>query len=160
MILLDSSAWIEFLRGQQTWIADEVDRLLDDDIAICDAVSMEILAGARNEPHLAGLRALLARAVVLPTFPSDYDDAAALYRTCRRNGSAIPKLIDCLIAAVAIRSGVSVLHADSDFDELGRHTGLTIHRSSALSDSPTHTRQPQLRRGRDRTQSPGGTQPR
>lgn len=127
MILLDTSAWVEFLRGNDTWVGNEVDRLLATDIAICDAVSMEVLAGARHEAHLIDLRSLLARSVVLPTFPSDYDDAAALYRTCRRNGSTVRKMIDCLIAAVAIRSGVPVLHADSDFDELERWTRLTVH---------------------------------
>ena len=57
----------------------------------------------------------------------DYDHAAALYRTCRRNGETVRRLIDCLIAAVAIRSNASVLHADVDFAVLDRHTPLTVH---------------------------------
>ena len=52
--------------------------------------------------------------------------AAALYRTCRRGGETVRKLIDCLIAATAIRSGVAVLHADADFDTLARQTELRI----------------------------------
>ncbi|MFK8022753.1 MAG: PIN domain-containing protein [Ilumatobacter sp.] len=91
-------------------------------------MSMEILAGARDDRHLADLRSLLARAVVLPTFASDYDDAASLYRSCRRRGETVRKMIDCLIAVVAIRSGVTLLHADADFEALARHTGLAVHR--------------------------------
>jgi predicted nucleic acid-binding protein len=36
------------------------------------------------------------------------------------------KLIDCLIAAVAIRADAPVLHADTDFDVLARHTRLRL----------------------------------
>jgi hypothetical protein len=87
---------------------------------------MEVLAGARDEQHLEGLRGLLARASVLETSPTDYEAAAALYRTCRRHGETVRKLIDCLIAAHAIREGVPVLHADADFDRLGSCTALRV----------------------------------
>jgi predicted nucleic acid-binding protein len=87
---------------------------------------MEVLAGARDEQHLADLRGLLARASLLPTEPTDYEAAAALYRTCRRRGETVRKLIDCLIAATAIRSAIPILHSDNDFDVLARHTSLSI----------------------------------
>lgn len=90
---------------------------------------MEILAGARDERHLNDLRRLLARASVVPMGPTDYEEAAVLYRTCRRHGDTVRKLIDCLIAAVAIRGGLAVLHADTDFDVLARHTALQIDTS-------------------------------
>jgi predicted nucleic acid-binding protein len=35
-------------------------------------------------------------------------------------------LTDCLIAAVAIRNGVSVLHRDRDFEVIARHTDLKV----------------------------------
>lgn len=127
MILIDTSAWIEFLRDTGSPICDEVDRLLADDVAVCDPVRMEVLAGARSEAHLGQLRGLLARAVVLPTGPADYETAAAMYRTCRARGETVRRLIDCLIGAVAMREGIPVLHADADFDALARHAGLQIH---------------------------------
>ncbi len=127
MIIVDTSAWIEFLRDTGSTVCDTVDVLLGADLAICDAISMEVLAGARNERHLAELRGLLARATVVPVRPEDYEEAAALYRMCRRNGETVRKLIDCLIAAVAIRSKASILHADADFTALARHTLLAEH---------------------------------
>ena len=39
---------------------------------------------------------------------------------------AVRKLIDCLIASVAIRAGVPILHNDADFNVLARHTELQI----------------------------------
>ena len=127
MIVIDTSAWIEFLRNTNSAICKTVDDLLGDDIAITDAISMAILAGARDEHHLTQLRGLLARATVLATTPADYDHAAALSRTCRRNGETVRKLIDCLSAAVTIQSDAQIVHADTDFDTLARHTQLRIH---------------------------------
>ncbi len=131
MIIIDTSAWIEFLRDTGSQVCDTVDSLLGADLAICDAISMEVLAGARDERHLAQLRGLLARATLVRIIAEDYDQAAALYRTCRRNGETVRKLIDCLIAAVAIRSNAPVLHADADFAALARHTPLATHADSA-----------------------------
>ncbi|MHB8506558.1 MAG: type II toxin-antitoxin system VapC family toxin, partial [Acidimicrobiales bacterium] len=96
------------------------------EIVTCHPVRMEVLAGARDERHLTELRGLLARANLLPTEPVDYEEASAIYRACRRRGETVRKLIDCLIAAVAIRHDVPVLHADSDFDVMARHTALRI----------------------------------
>ena len=53
-----------------------------------------------------------------------FEEAAALYRSCRRQGETPRKLIDCLIAAIAIASNVPVLHSDEDFEVLARHTEL------------------------------------
>jgi predicted nucleic acid-binding protein len=130
MIVVDTSAWVEFLRDSGSPVCAAVDSLLDADIAICDAVSMEVLAGARSEHHLAQLRGLLGRATMLPTSPADYDHAASLYRTCRRQGETVRKLVDCLIAAVAIAANAELLHADADFVALTRHTPLRSHHAS------------------------------
>lgn len=129
MILIDTSAWIEFLRATKSTTHAQVKRLLTEDIATCDQVRMELLAGARDETHLDDLRRLLARATHLPTQPRDYEQAAIIYRQCRRRGDTPRKLIDCLIGAVAIRHNVALLHNDADFTAIARHTELRVHRS-------------------------------
>ena len=87
---------------------------------------MEVLAGARTEEHLQQLRRLLARATLLPTESVDYDVAASVYRICRARGKTVRRLIDCLIAAVAIRAKVPVLHVDADFTAIAEITELGI----------------------------------
>ena len=124
MILVDTSAWIEFLRDTGSTVCNRVEELIESEIAVCDPIRMEVLAGARSERHLRSLRGLLARAILLPTAPANYDEAATLYRACRGGGETVRKLIDCLIGSIAIRSDAAVLHNDSDFDVLARHTGL------------------------------------
>ena len=77
---------------------------------------------------MAHLRRLLARTTVLPTDSAHFEEAAALFRRCRQEGESVRRLMDCLIAAVAIRSRAPVLHRDGDFDTLARHTQLEIAR--------------------------------
>lgn len=126
MILIDTSAWVEFLRNTDSTVCECVNVALDDDFMICDAIRMEVLAGARTEQHLNSLRRLLAMATLLPTDSTHYDLAAMLFRHCRSRGATVRKLIACLIAAVAIRADIPILHCDRDFDVLARHTKLKI----------------------------------
>jgi predicted nucleic acid-binding protein len=126
LILIDTSAWIEFLRDTQSSVCERVDTLLESRIATCDAVRMEVLAGARDQEHLEQLRRLLARATLLPTESIDFDTAATIYRSCRGQGKTVRKLIDCLIAAVAMRANVALLHMDLDFTAIAAATELRI----------------------------------
>ena len=126
LILIDTSAWIEFLRDTQSSVCERVDALLGSRIATCDAVRMEVLAGARDQEHLEQLRRLLARATLLPTESIDFDTAASVYRSCRSQGKTVRKLIDCLIAAVAMRANVALLHMDQDFTAIAAATELRI----------------------------------
>jgi predicted nucleic acid-binding protein len=90
-------------------------------------VLMEVLAGARDAAHRDRLRGLLARCAFLATLgPRDYEDAAELSRACRQAGEKVRGLTDCLIASVAIRGGVPVLHSDADFEAIARHTALAL----------------------------------
>ena len=46
MILVDTSAWIEFLGDTGSPVCDLVDELLEREVAICDPVWMEVFSGA------------------------------------------------------------------------------------------------------------------
>ena len=126
MILIDTSAWIKFLRGTGSAVCERVDAVLSEDTATCDPILMEVLAGARDEANLTELRRLLARSITLPTLPRHYEAAAGIFRAGRIRGLAIPRLNDCLIAAVAIDHGASLLHADRDFAAIAEVTELRI----------------------------------
>ena len=128
-VLIDTSAWVEFLRATGSTAHARVRVLLEQEAAVAttDVVVMELLAGARDDAHRDGLRRLLRGCDHLPTEgPLDYEDAAEIYRACRRAGATVPRLTDCLIAAVAIRNGVPVLHQDADFDAIARHLPLAV----------------------------------
>ncbi|MGH8938304.1 MAG: type II toxin-antitoxin system VapC family toxin [Actinomycetes bacterium] len=128
MILADTSAWVEFLRETGSRANVHLRECLGDgELATTDVVLMEVLAGARDETHLRRLRRLQGACELLATEgPGDYEAAAGLYRSCRRGGETVRTLTDCLVAAVAVRHGVALLHADTDFHVLERHTALEV----------------------------------
>jgi len=125
-LIVDSSAWIDFLRNSNIAIADLVEEALVDGAAVTGTIVMELLAGARTEKQLTDLEHFLGRAKLLPTEPEDFEAAALLYRTCRQNGVTIRTMSDCLIAATAIRCGQPVLHNDRDFALLSQYTELRV----------------------------------
>jgi predicted nucleic acid-binding protein len=129
MILVDSSAWVEYLRRTGSPVHLRVRTALEEkaELASTDVVLMEILAGARDGRDRDRLRRLIyGRTLLAVEGPLDYEQAAELYHACRRQGETPRKLTDCLIAAVAIRNQAQVLHADGDFDAIARHTPLRI----------------------------------
>ncbi len=128
MILVDSSVWIAYLRDAQVAAVDELDALLraDADVRMTEPVAMELLAGSRS-----GDVAIESLVNGLPSLPvdgrADFRSAAELYRASRANGHPIRSLVDCLIAAVAIRHEAALLHNDRDFRFLAEISPLRLH---------------------------------
>lgn len=129
MILVDTSAWVEFRRATGSAADERLQAALASGavLATTGIVTMEFLAGARDEQDALELSRLLARCRFLPLEePWDDEVAASIYRACRREGTTVRRMTDCLIAAVAIRSGARILHQDADFDAIARHAPLAI----------------------------------
>ena len=128
MILIDTSAWIEYLRATGSAAAIEVRRLLSteaDRVVMCEPVAMEILSGAVDDDKHAKLERLVNGLPSLKIDESvDFRSAAAIYRAARRAGHTIRSVNDCLIAAVSIRHGTSIIHRDTDFEVIAAITGL------------------------------------
>jgi predicted nucleic acid-binding protein len=129
VILVDSSAWVEFLRATGSPAHLRVRSALQEgaELASTDVVVMEILAGARDEADRDRLRRLLYGLEFLAVDgPADYEQAAELYRLCRSRGETPRRLTDCLIAAVAIRNAAELLCEDADFLAIARHAPLRL----------------------------------
>jgi predicted nucleic acid-binding protein len=127
VILVDSSAWVEYLRATGSATHKALRSLLEAEaeLATTDVVLMEILAGARDEQERVTLRRMLLRCTHLAVQgPWDYEQAADIYRQCRRAGATVRKLTDCLIAVVALREDVELLHCDSDFTAIALNAPL------------------------------------
>jgi predicted nucleic acid-binding protein len=128
VLLVDTSVWIEvFRKPPHVRLEDHVDF---DDVVTCLPVVQEVLQGFRDErAFLVAREAMRA----LPTVESPigqavFDEAVDLYRAARRAGVAVRSGVDCLIAACAIRHGLTVLHHDRDFDALARVSPLSARR--------------------------------
>jgi predicted nucleic acid-binding protein len=128
LIVVDSSAWIEFLRKTQSPIHLRLKDLIESeaDLAVTEVVVMELLGGART--RRADLRARLLAYPVIPLRGlQDYEAAAAIYDRCRGAGDALRHgFMDCLIAVPVLRMGASLLHNDQDFEVIAKHTDLKV----------------------------------
>jgi predicted nucleic acid-binding protein len=139
VILVDTSAWIELIRttGHPAHVTLRHHLQRRAPIATSEPIIMELLAGVVTAAERSQLR---TRLMALPRLTvrglADFEAAADLYRVCRSRGGTVRKLMDCLIAAVAIRERATLLHNDRDFDVLARHTRLRIERYRTLRPVP------------------------
>jgi predicted nucleic acid-binding protein len=131
VIVVDTSVWIDVLRGDDSRGASRCVELIEDGapIALTDVILTEILQGFRSEREARLVeRHMRAFPILRLQSLDDFSLAAQLYRDARRAGITIGKTIDCLIAAPCVRTGASLLHADADFDRLATCTPLRVFR--------------------------------
>lgn len=117
MILADTSAWIEFDRATGSPAHLRLRDLIraDGELAVTEPVVAEVASGARTDERETALRRLLGRCELLPFDPAaDFDAAVRIYRRCRQVGVTPRGLIDCMIAAVALRHRAVLLAHDAD----------------------------------------------
>ena len=130
MILVDTSAWIDYLRASDSVVAAELTALIIDgaDLATTEAVVMELLAGADTPVRADAIERLTNGLPLLGTDPRlDFRQAASVFLAVRRSGRTLRSLVDCLIAAVALRHDVPLLHRDADYDAIASCLPLRIH---------------------------------
>ena len=131
MIVVDTSVWIDVLRGTDSTPASRCVELIEDGapLALTDVILTELLQGMRSDREARLLeRHLRAFPILRLESLADFTLAAQLYRTARRAGVTVGKTIDCLIAAPCVRTGAALLHADADFDRLATCTPLRVFR--------------------------------
>jgi predicted nucleic acid-binding protein len=124
VVLVDTSAWIEvFRKPARLTIEDVVDF---DDIVTCLPVVQEVLQGFGSDLAFRTAReSMLSLPIVeSPVSERVYLDAVDLYRRARRAGITVRSGVDCLIAACAIRHGLTVLHNDRDYPAIARISEL------------------------------------
>lgn len=126
MILVDSSVWIDYFRGDPTPQADKLDTLLGVElIAIGDLILAEVLQGFDREQDFSRARKLLASFVAVNLGGHDMAiHAAKNFRALRALGITVRKTIDTIIATCCIEKGWLLLYSDRDFDPFVEHLGL------------------------------------
>lgn len=129
MVLIDTSALIEFLNRTASPASRAVERLIsaNADVALAAISITEILQGIRiDQEYRQVKKALLSFPLLSLQGTESYVAAAELYRACRKKGLTIRGTIDLLIAQTAIENHAGLLHNDRDFDALARISGLKI----------------------------------
>jgi predicted nucleic acid-binding protein len=124
VLLVDTSVWIELFRKPPRLSLAAIGAL--EEVATCLPVVQEVLQGFRDEMAFRTAReALLSLPVVeSPLRAEVFREAVDLYRAARRAGFTPRSSVDCLIAACAVRNGLTVVHVDRDYAALSRVSAL------------------------------------
>lgn len=131
MILVDTSVWVDFLRGERSAQRETLHRLIEDeeDISITEIIFVEILQGIKKDKDFQTAKDyLLEFPIYRPKGIETYLKAAQIYRECRKRGKTVSKTVDCIIAAICMENDLTLLHKDSDFDLIEACTGLRVLR--------------------------------
>ena len=128
MVIVDTSAWIEYFRGGIHPVVEKVDRCLDQDlVGIGDLVYCEVMQGIRSTRVQNEVGALL---LSLPQFDmvgfTIAEKSAANYRLLRSKGVTVSKTIDVLLGTFCSEHGLQIVHNDSDFDLMAKYIGLDV----------------------------------
>jgi predicted nucleic acid-binding protein len=136
VILADTSAWVEYDRATGSIVDQRLTALITSDgpLVVTEPVLMEVAAGARSAQAARTLRELMLRGGLLPFDAQiDFDAAALIYRHCRATGITPRGMIDCMIAAVAQRSGASLLCRDVDLERVCTVVDVPLDEASRRS---------------------------
>lgn len=133
--LVDTSVWVQFLRHTGSAADETLAGIIHDDpqqVVGCPPVRMELSLDPND----------LRRRRVLTVYDGlddtgaqtvDFEVAADIFRATRSTGHTPRTLIDCLIAAIALRVDATVVHDDIDFDRIAATvTTLSVLRLAAL----------------------------
>lgn len=128
MVIVDTTVWIDFLRGVQNPETDWLDlQLIHQRLALTDVILCEVLQGIPDDISFARVQRELRRFEIFDTGGADLAVAAAQnFRTLRRRGHTVRKTIDCWIATFCIRNGHALLHRDRDFDPFEQYLRLHV----------------------------------
>jgi predicted nucleic acid-binding protein len=120
MLIADTSAWVEWLRQRESPADLALDRAFASDLLVLlEPIKAELLMGARDRAEVGTLRRLLETVDFELVHPrDDFESATELFHSARRRGVTVRGVPDCLIAAMAIRLQLPILHHDQDFARL------------------------------------------
>lgn len=127
MILVDSSVWIEFLRGSAAGrsLANLIEQGAP--VACTEPVMMELLAGTRSADEYSRLRSLMLAQAWLPFDPlADFEGAARVFVTARAHGITPTGQVDCMIVAVAARTESRFMTFDAQQRAIATLLGIGV----------------------------------
>lgn len=124
--IADKSAFARLGRPEVSAVLSPL--ILAGDLATCSVIELEVLYSARTYADFVSIRAERSPALLLiPIVQADFDRATDVMESLSRRGMhRAVGLPDLLIAALAERSGLTVLHYDADYDVVAGVTGQAM----------------------------------
>lgn len=127
MIVVDSSAWIAWIRNVDSLATAKLAALHPRELLVGDIVLLEVLRGARDDHHARALETRLRHYEIATMLDGGLAiKAAANYRYLRSLGITIRGAPDLVIATFCIERGHALLQDDRDFLPMAEHLRLKL----------------------------------
>jgi predicted nucleic acid-binding protein len=118
MKLVDTSSWVEYLRGRESEAGDTVETLvLSGEAAWCDITLVELWHGVRGPKEKRELTVMENEIERIPVDAAVWRLASKLAFRCREKGLTVP-ISDIVTAACAAAHGLELEHCDKHFNDL------------------------------------------
>jgi predicted nucleic acid-binding protein len=123
MIAIDTSALVAFLHNDNSAVTDQVERILEDKIAVFPPV---VVSELLSDPELKGeFRSIILGIPMLSVLPGFWQRAGELRsKLLAKHQKA--RLADTLIAQSCIDHGVLLVTRDADFKAFQRISSLSL----------------------------------
>jgi len=128
MVIVDTTVWIDYLRGmvskEAAWFESELKRQR---FGLTDLILCEILQGVQNDNAARRVLRELSLFEIYNTGGEELAVAAARnFRLLRQRGRTVRKTIDGHVATFCMSQGFSLLHSDRDYDDFEEFLGLSV----------------------------------
>ena len=126
-VIFDSTIWIDYFNGVVTEKTNRLYSYINENhsIFLCPIIVQEVLQGIKEDKVFSSIKDIFYHMNMLSIDPMDASiGAAELYRVLRKKGVTIRKSNDCLIAFYALYFDLPLVHNDTDFDMISKHTPL------------------------------------
>ena len=132
MVLVDTTVWIDFLKGRDTAEVETLEQLLaeETEVFITGLIVQEILSGVKESKDRARVRKELEHFILINPTLETHIQAAEIFDACRKKGYTIRSIIDCLIASLALEYDLTILENDKDYALISRVFPLKTFRNS------------------------------
>ena len=135
MVVVDTTVWIDYVRGLDAPYTNALDyALLHNQVITGDLLIAEFLQGFHNDRDFEAAKEMINGLIYCDMLGKDIAfKSAENFRFLRKNGITIRKTADIIIGTFCIEHDLPLLHNDRDFEPMEKYLGLRIYRSEALS---------------------------
>ena len=130
MVIVDTSVWVDFLKGRETAGVVHLEHLLNTEVDLFTSgiIVQELLTGIQEKRIRNEVKKDLELFITVMPSLGTHVRAAEIFDGCRKKGITIRSIVDCLVAALAIEYDLTVLHSDRDYKWISQVYPLKVGR--------------------------------
>jgi predicted nucleic acid-binding protein len=125
-ILIDTSVWIDYFKGNDTTLHDKVDNALTHcHICIPKVVLAELIQGAKSEKEIAVIEDFITAFQIIDQKEDTWLKAGRLSFSLKRKG-VTAHIVDCYISVIATENECSIFSLDEHFKSIKEFSHIEL----------------------------------